>query len=624
MIALLLLLLSPHASAAASANLTALRADASVLRSDLALIEAEGLLKKGTLQLLELAPGESNQVKVSCKGASLEFRVRATPGEESATLYKGLREAGFLFPHPRWQITPSETQRRRACGKTFGWNPTLKYRGFHLHTLHPNEWVHGFFMYKPRIAEDTVRWIARNGQNLIDMNLVRSVPFEELRDQIAPAYRLANQFGIYTGVSLGLAFTQQKSYKLINLWQAFTGFGADPAIEAGLVKLTRALPLSFLVLEAGTSEFTPVSYEKSRKWMNLAARIAREQSTALFIKVHVSTNQKHEQWGNFNFLPQHADPAVGILPHTVFFYGLLDPKTPIYGNKDFSEMRQFIVQERGKRPTWYYPETSYWIGMDLDIPLLLTDYLRTRAEDYKWLHDQGVEGHLNFSTGHALAGWLMDWNVALMADADYKFDPYTALRLLGEPLDVWKAHVEFQKLWFKEKGLIAPLSAANLQDELSETERIHDRNTMKQLSNNPEELRRELALLQEGLKHWPAWEKVKNFELRELLHDTWRRHQHALYLRRALATPEKAVEFLNQAAAQREQMQASLKGLSKLPTSYPELPLFERHLNPTSYQFGYVYPAASGYFWDREEVQIRHKQFFPFKGNMYDVWNILF
>lgn len=606
-----------------AAKIKPLRANNSELQHDLELIEVEAVLKKKTLILGEVKDHTSSSVKINCKGDSFILDVTAPDGEKASSLYKGIRELGFLFPHPRWQISPKFADMKTKCGKTFNWKPALKFRGSHLHNLHPNEWVHGFFLNKPQIGEQIVRWLARNGQNLIDMNLVR-LPLESLSKQISPAYKLARKLEIHTGVSLGLAFTQQKSYKLISILQSIIGWGADESIKEGLHKLIDGLPLSFLVLEAGTSEFTPISYDKSVSWLNLAAKLTEEKGVALFTKVHVSTNQHHEKWGNYNFLPQYTKSNVGILPHTVMFYGLLDKKTPIYGNKDFSEMRNFILQERVKRPTWYYPETSYWVAMDLDVPLLLTEYLRTRAIDYKWLHDNGVEGHLNFTTGQALAGWLMDWNLALITDMDYEFSPLIALKLLGENEKVWQAHMDFQEYWFKDQGLIAPLSAANLQDELSETDRIHDRNTMKQLSNNPTELDRELALLEQVLPLWPSWSHVKNKQLQELLHITWRRHNHAIFLRKAIKYPNKKEEYIQLAANQRTQMQATLKSLSKLPTNYPDLPLFEKHKNPTSYQFGYIYPAASGYFWEREEVQVLHSRFFPFNGNIYDVWNILF
>lgn len=617
-------MLSAHAEETTFASkLKILKADSLALQSDLELIEAEGFFPKGTLRLAKMADGATGQVTISCQKNTFTLRVSAPDGEKAATLYKGIRELGFLFPHPRWQMSPTLAQMKKTCGKSFAWKPALKFRGSHLHNLHPNEWVHGFFLHKKNIAFPLVRWLARNGQNLLDLSLVR-MPLADLGEQMTPPFELAQQLEIHTGVSLGLAFTQQKSYKLISIFQAITAWKANESITEGIEKLVKALPLSFIVLEAGTSEFTPTSYENSKSWLNHAASVAERHNVALYTKVHVSTNQRHEKWGNYNFLPQYAESNVGVLAHTVMFYGLLDKSTPIYGNKDFSEMRNFILQERPKRPTWYYPETSYWVGMDLDVPLLLTEYLRTRSEDFKWLHDQRVEGHLNFTTGHALGGWLMDWGLTLITDMDYAFDPLIALKLIGEPVDIWKQHLAFQQKWFKEKGLIAPLSAANLQDELSESERIHDRNTMKQLSNNPLEVDRELALLEEALQQWPSWKEVKNRELRELLQNTWRRHQHAIYLRKALKYPTQKDDFLKKAASQRKLMMASLKELQKLPTNYPELPLFEKHTNPTSYQFGYLYPAASGYFWEREEIQIQHSRFFPFNGNMYDVWNILF
>ena len=62
----------------------------------------------------------------------------------------------------------------------------------------------------------------------------------------------------------------------------------------------------------------------------------------------------------------------------------------------------------------------------------------------------------------------------------------------------------------------------------------------------------------------------------------------------------------------------------KLPTNYPGLPLFKKHGNPTSYKFGYVYPAIETYYWKREERQIITKIFFPMRDNLVSIWHILF
>jgi len=66
------------------------------------------------------------------------------PDEEWApTFYYGLQRLGFLFPHPRMQVSPTEAQLRSRCGERFEWRPRLRYRGFHFYTKHPGEWVPG-------------------------------------------------------------------------------------------------------------------------------------------------------------------------------------------------------------------------------------------------------------------------------------------------------------------------------------------------------------------------------------------------------------------------------------------------------------------------------------------------
>ena len=395
-----------------------LRPSPETLRQELKQVLTDGSLPPDLITLDTSFYPEGETVEVRCRKDKFSLIIKSNI-EPMSVMMKGLREMGFLFPHPMVQITPDFNRMKESCGKKFTWRPALKYRGSHLHTLHPSEWVEAFFQPKgnPEVAMKTVRWLARNQQNLLDVSLLR-VPLKRIRTQIGPAFSYARTLGIHTGVSLGIALQQQKSYRLLSVWQSFFGWGAEKSIREGLEKLTRALPLSFVVLEAGTSEFTPTNYEMTLDWLNLSERILSEKNIRLLTKVHVSSNQKSEKWGNYNFLPRHANAGVGILPHTVMFYGLLDKKAPMYGNRDFSGIRNFMVEQSKKRPTWYYPETGNWVAMDQDIPLLLTDYLRTRAEDVAFLHQKEIEGNLNFTTGHALGGWLYDWNNALVMDLD--------------------------------------------------------------------------------------------------------------------------------------------------------------------------------------------------------------
>ncbi len=616
-----LILISASAGAFVSSRMLELPVSHETLRHELKQVLLDGKLPSELITLNFNYYPEGDTVDVRCRKNKFELVIKS--GDESlSVMMKGLREMGFLFPHPMVQITPGFNRMKETCGKTYHWRPALKYRGSHLHTLHPSEWVEAFFVPKgnPDVAIKTVRWLARNQQNLLDVSLLR-VPMKRIRKQLGPALSYARTLGIYTGVSLGIALQQQKSYKLLSLWQSIFGFGAEETIKKELDKLTRALPLSFVVLEAGTSEFTPTNYEKTLEWLNLSEKILREKNIALFTKVHVSSNQHSEKWGNYNFLPQHANSGVGVLPHTVMFYGLLDKKAPMYGNKNFSAIREFLLKEKNKRPAWYYPETGYWVAMDSDIPLLLTDYLKARAEDMEFLHNNNVEGNLNFTTGHALGGWLYDWNNALIIDLDYAFDPLIGLKLLEEPASLWKEHMDFQHEWFKKKGLIAMLSSANLQDELSATHRIHERKTMKELYDSRRTLKAEIKLLEEAMMYWPSLD-VKSVELRKLLEVTKLRHIHALHIRKYLLREKK--EDIDAAKMARRKAKETIYSMMSLSENYPMLPLFKKHNNPTSYKFGYVYPAAETFYWKREERQIINKVFFPMKDNIINIWQILF
>ncbi len=616
------LLLSFGAQAAAPAQLRPLAVNEQVVRRDLALILKEAHLPTDLLGVT-WAEGTSNTARFNCQKKPWALQITATPAEKSATFYRGLRGLGFLFPHPRWQISPTEAAIKTQCGKTFNWKPALKHRGLHLHTLHPNEWVRGFLMDRQDVALDIVRWSARNGQNLLDVSLLR-IPQEKLRANFKDPYQLARDLGVHTGVSLGVALHQQNSYKLLSLWQAITGIGSDAALERELVRLLKTIDTSFIVLEAGTSEFTATDPERTIKWLNRADEIARQHGRAVFTKVHVSSNQHDKKYGNYNFLPSFANPGVGVLPHTVMFYGLLDPKAPMYGNKDFHGIRKFMETEAPKRPSWYYPETGYWVAMDADIPLLLTDYLRTRAEDLQWLAQNKMDGQLVFSTGHALGGWLYDWTQALLIDEELKFDPYIGLTLIGEDRATWEKIFAHQKKHFKDAGVIPMISAANLQDELSTTHRIHDRNTIKEVAGDEKIREAEIKLLTAASMEWPDTSQVKEPDLIRLLLITRLRIEQAIQIRLAMRHDDKRNESLENSKLLRQQASKLLLESRNDLRNYADLGMMDVWPNPTSYQFGYIYPSASLYWWTREERMVREDSYWPFTGNIYDVWDILF
>ena len=569
---------------------------------------------------------DTNTVTINCSEGRINLAVNAVPVEWSATFYYGLQKLGFLFPHPRITITPKKSDMLKHCGKTYFFNPAFKYRGFHLHTLHPSEWVHGFLMGKKKMALDFIKWLARNSQNTFDISLLRQEKAEIYKNLKDP-FQKAKEFAIYPGIALGMSLHQQNSFKILSLFSSLTGLNAEKNIKEVVNDLIKNIDFSFLNLESGTSEFTSVSYDDNIKWMNLVSDLLKPHQRQLLTKVHVSTNQKNKKYGNFNFLPQYAKKEVGILPHTVMFYDLYEENAPMYGNKNFHHMRDFLLKEKEKRPTWYYPETSYYILMDIDIPLLLTDYLVSRARDMKNLSAENLEGHLNFTTGQELGYWLFDWTVALHNNRDYDFDPLIALKLLGEDEAKWKLLLDFQTKYFKDHQLISELSFPNMQDEISSEHRIHTRTNLDEYLDNPKKLHTVIETMTKAWNEVPSTEFIKNEELKILMDITHARLHHALQTRMGLRHPKDShlrTQQIEKAKLTRMKAQALMDRYLQKYKRYPLAKIFERNQNPTSYQFGYGFTASNLHLWHREEEQALQENWSPFFMQVMDVWDILF
>lgn len=571
---------------------------------------------------LDYSPGSENRATITCDQENVRIQVTGDH-QWGQTFYMSLTRIGFLFPHPRVQVSPTYDQVRSHCGESYTWKPAMKYHGFHLHTLHPSEWVKGFLLGETEIANDAVRWFARNQQNIFDLSLLRqadSTIFKNLREPFA----LAKSFGIHAGIAFGAALHQQNSFKLIPLLHTFSDRLSVRKIRARLPYILKNLDVSYINVEMGTTEFTPTSYRRTLVWLNEIADIADSKGIKMVVKVHCSSNQIDPKWGNYNYLPQFAHENVGILPHTVYLYGIEDEYAPMYGNKNFKDVREFMLREKSKRRTWYYPENSYFIALDIDVPLLLTDYLLTRARDTKFIYEHGIEGQLIFTTGQEVGYWLFDWTTALLNNLDFKFDHTIGLKLLGEDISSWEKVINFQTKWFKGKDLFGVVTFPNFGDELIPgTHLILPRNFLKKLNKNKDLLDGEIALIEDAIADVPSDVRIQDSELRAMWEITEARLHHALWTRKALSEPMMMTVHLEEAARYRTFAQVRMQRIMRFHNRYPSAKVFERHSNPTAYPWGYAYPAAVMHYWKREEEQVRTKNFSPFFMNIVDFIDII-
>lgn len=568
-------------------------------------------------------PSESAQVSIQCKADQIEILARSSKAEKVSSIYYGIYRLGFLFPKPRTIIQPNVQQAREKCGKTFQWQPRFKNRGFHLHTQHASEWVEAFFMGREEIGRDSLMWMVRNMQNTVQLQMIR---YDRVRFE-APLARLlgfARDHGLTVGLGLSFASQQQKSYSLIPLWRTLLNLGVQKKLRTEIQSLADRLPFDYLAVELGTSEFTSTDAKSTLRWIEWTRSFLAERGKKLFCKIHVSSNQKDARVGNFNFLPRLASPEVGVLPHTVMFYALDDAHAPVYGRENFSDIREFLKTEAQRRPTWYFPETSYYIGMDIDVPIFLTDYLLARSHDADLVEAMGVTGHIDFTTGQELGYWLQDWSFALTVLPESRANPTFAVTLLGEDRSVWQEILNFQHQYFNNDQLIETISTSNLMDELYFFQPIHHRTLLRKLLSDPEALAEQIRRLQVATQNLPSLEKVRSPELRAMLEVTHLRVRHALLLREAIKNLDHQEVYLTQAAEIRQKAKQILENSLRANVIFPEAHVFEEFENPTSYSYGYGWSAKTLFFWQREEEIVRHKVFNPFFQNIYNIPRLLF
>lgn len=573
--------------------------------------------------IFEWSESHSNQVKFSCSAShQIKMEIQSSPDEQVSTFYYGLHKLGFLFPHPRRQISPSADELLNHCGEVVEWHPSIHSRGFHLHTQHPGEWMTGFYEGNEKIARETILWMARNFQNRIQIEYIRADQ-KKLGHYLRPLYALMKDLQIEFGISVGLSSTQQHAFALIPLFSAITGINDKYFLKDSIQSIANEVPFDYVSLEFGTTEFTSTSFPRTLKWLNLACHTLQSLGKKTYAISHVSTGQSDPKYGNFNFLTQFTDSCLGAYVHTVMDYGLDDKYTPVYGRTNFDDMKDFALSQNGKRETIYYPETSYFVGMDIDVPIFLTDYLVARAQDYQWASQNGLTGHINFSTGQELGYWLFDWNLALNANQEYLGDALAGLRLLGEDTQSWREILDFQTQYLKNEQGIQYISTSNLLDEVYSKFMIHKRTLLRDLGSRPDELKRELKTLESAIAHEPSLEKVRDPELHAMLEVTWRRIEHAYDLRKAIEQVSEKNIWLKRAEAAHADAALWIEQALALQR-YNDSIVFEKRDNPTSYGYGYGWVATQLYFWTREEEIVRKNETSPFFMNIYNPLKLLF
>jgi len=602
------------------------------------------------------------------KGGTIELTLRsASPQGAACGLYGLLQEKlGYRFIHPRRTIIPRHEKWPLPLRFQWAAAPRFEKRGFHLHTLHPTELAEQLNNPEHPAALSDVKeyldWLARNGQNVMQFQLLRGALTPAWTNHAARMVQYAHQRGIMLGVAFSLSMIQQRSFQTVNLLRPFPPYRRQ--IDDSLSRLFR-VKWDFVTVDFTMGEYLPdLGTHLPAIKDYLISEVTGRYRTPLFQATHVIRRKE-----------QRVTPApgTGILIHTVMNYALSDAKAPVYGNPDLRFMLDRAVLERKSRETWFWPESSYWIAYDSSVPLFLLTYLDARWRDMNTMEGIGLPGHLTFSSGWEWGYWLIDWSIARWSWRDSENHGISTRGPLG-PLEdifpdrgvtaIWREALSLENRYLKERELIRHLSAATPFAELprpfgrsfqpapefssarllrGSTGDEADRAAKQSLADLDE-----YAALMESLVkrldretgRWFGGKREGRSELHEVASElrnclavsALRARHRALTIRALLAVRDKVgvsrkpgksgERFLNEAAATRLRALELVRAQERR-YRYPVQAIARPGESMTAYRFGYLYPVSGLYFWEREEEQIRQRRFDPLFMNLWDFRRVL-
>ena len=360
--------------------------------------------------------------------------------------YALLEQVGFAFLHPLEPTVPKDLP-TQVTPVTMTDSPRWPVRGMHVHSQHPlelTEMLEGFGPggsgdeagWEERLPEwdRFLGWMLANGQNRVQWLLLQAPEWQEFARSPARQARLkklverGQAFGLRIGMDVPIALQQQNAFRLMT--DTSKDLEAEKASIRTSLDYVMGTGLDYLATENGSTEFTAPDAQRMLAWIDeTATYLAQHYQASALIKVHCSAGQEAKgftdpQTGeplNFNFLPHYAVKNMGVMPHSVQIYAIDDP-APTYDNKDFGYVRDFLHQEVGTREVVWYPETSYWVSYDVDVPLFLPVYAHRRHHDLRTLaadeaaglmgtgvnKGKSMDGQINFSSGWEWGYWLQE------------------------------------------------------------------------------------------------------------------------------------------------------------------------------------------------------------------------
>ena len=362
--------------------------------------------------------------RIDAGGKTTLLVYASTAGDLAAGAYALLEELGCRFFHPKQELVPHLGAAFVPASLQEWRRPAASRRGLQPHTLHPIEYFATFMEPSEANLVDAkafIDWLVKTGQNFVQWPLLATVDWNTWKPYVTSILDYAHGRGVRVGASVEIwgGSALQNNYVLVsdaNNWQT--------EMEAGLDKL---LEIPWDVVDLTTGEFVATGPQAVIDWLNHATAyvLSRSPSTQVNVENHVGNYPqlwvKYDGQTVFYYhLPQFCDARLGQSVHTLSLFDLYRDWAT-YAHPNFWLQHDYILQEIPTRRVSYFPESAYWISADIDVPLFLPEHLYARWIDIHNLTAEladrglpGLEGHLEFMSGHEWGYWLTDYLVAKM------------------------------------------------------------------------------------------------------------------------------------------------------------------------------------------------------------------
>jgi len=347
-----------------------------------------------------------------------------------------LETLGFRFFHPHRTHVPTTLSGDIDAIVGVEHRPDMARRGLHMHTLHPIEGLYDF--WEPgddelERAKRVIDWVAKNRGNHIQWVALDNITDSE-SDRVAwtahttELMDYAHERGLTTGLGVQLfgGANLQLAYDL-NDASHIDEEQIRERVEVLLEPGPDLLNLSF-------GEFSGEEPDVFIEAGNTATNIMKELDPDLDIPtvIHVGNYPElrityDDREMLYYFLGAELDHVTPWI-HTVMYYNLFEDAGLAYLHEEFDEHRDYLLTAlENDDPVGYFPESSYWVAFDINVPTYLPIYIRSRFVDMDEVRSRVGEGalqdHVLFSSGWEWGYWQNDVATLRMTyetPADYR------------------------------------------------------------------------------------------------------------------------------------------------------------------------------------------------------------